>query len=178
MPSSPEETILSSARDLVRETLTKEAGLSGHSEKILTAVAYYIRATSLGRHLSMYDAEEMFSVADTPFRSCYKRMAEVLNITKVPFVKERSRNAYDIYAEILRNDGVHLNTLIRNVHVSYGETRKHVSFLIERGLLKRSVKGRSRTFSPTEKGLEYLALYDRLHALTARDGRERSPPSP
>ena len=164
---NPENDILTSAKELVHDALTKEPGLSGHSDKMLTAVAYFMRASSLGRHLSMYDVEEMFGVGDTPFRKCHKKMAGIVKVNSTPFVRERSRNAYDIYAEILKNEGSLLNTLIRNVHVSYGEVVKHITFLVDHGLIREVKDGISKGYFPTDKGRQYLELYGKLRALTS-----------
>ncbi len=150
---------------MIQDANAKDPLLSGRAPKTLTAVAYYIRASSLGRPLSMYDVESMFGVSDAPFRKCYKRMAVALGVTKSGYVHKRSRNAYDLYAEILKNQGNTITQLIGKTHVQYNELDKHLNTLVKRGLLAKSKIGAAKVYMWTDKGREYLESYDKLKSL-------------
>ncbi len=158
----PEEDILKSAKATYQSVIAKDAGLSGHTQRMLVAATYYVMASSMGRPISMYDAEEMFGVADYPFRQSVKRIAGLLNVKLEPYTKERSRNAYDIYALILQNEGKKLTTLIRNIHAKYSEMEKHLNFLLSHDLLREEKDGRAKLYFPTARGRQYLEAYRSL----------------
>ncbi len=157
-----DQDTLDEARAAAKSAEAMEPLLSGHRKKILEAVAYFIVAEKKGARMSMYDAEELFGVADAPFRQCYKLMAPLLGFSLVPYHRKRSRNAYDIYAEILRNEGENFNGCIRNIHLAYSELRKHLDFLTEHGLITARTGREKGIFSVTDRGRQYLEIYDML----------------
>ena len=163
----PEEDILKSANATYQSVIAKDAGLSGHTQRMLVAATYYVTASSMGRPISMYDAEEMFGVADYPFRQSVKKVAEMLKVKLEPHTKERSRNAYDIYALILQNQGKNLTSLIRSIHVKYSEIEKHLNLLVSHGLLREEKDGRTRLYFPTARGRQYLEAYRELREAIA-----------
>ena len=130
-----EEETLREANTTLAEAQGRDPRMSGRAEKTRLAVAYFIVSIKKGRKMSMYEAEELFDVSDAPFRRFYKSLSANLGFKVGRQSKERSRNAYDLYAEILSNEGETLTGLIRKIHVKTSELKKHISHLRERGLL-------------------------------------------
>jgi predicted transcriptional regulator len=158
-----DETTLRDARALLLEAQARDPGISGTSEKTKDAVAYYMVTAKNGAKVSMYEVEELFGVSDSPFRNFHKRLSAIVGSGTEGFRgRERSRNAYDLYAEILSNDGATLNALIRKIHVKTSELKKHINVLRNRGLLVSRKDKNSLHFFPTDRGAEYLEAYRRL----------------
>jgi predicted transcriptional regulator len=157
-----DQETLNEARAAAKNAEAVEPLLSGHRRKLLEAVAYFIVSEKKGVKMSMYDAEELFGVADTPFRRCYRLMAPLLGFSLEPYRRKRSRNAYDIYAEILQDEGESLTGYIRRIHLTHSELRKHLTFLREHGLITADADQGRETFSLTEKGRQYLEIYEKL----------------
>lgn len=158
------------ARDAVKSATVKEPLLAGRRSKVLEAVAYFIISHRDGVRMSMYDAEELFGVADTPFRKCFKLMAPVMAFSLKSYRRKRSRNAYDIYAELLHDEGENLTGYIRKVHLKYSELKKHLDLLTERGLIATNGDQRKKGFVVTERGKEYLEAYHRLASVLGNPG--------
>ena len=129
---------------------------------MLTAAAYLVKATELGQRLSLYEVADMFDISDLPLRKCYRLMESALGKKRSFARAERSRNAYDIYAEILQNEASGVRQLLRKIHISSRELSKHLSFLREHGLVMERSDGRSKSYFPTEKGHNYLEFYSKL----------------
>ena len=158
-----DESILRDARALLLEAGARDPGISGTSSKTKDAVAYYMVTARQGAKVSMYEVEELFGVSDSPFRNFHKRLSAILGSGNEGFRgKSRSRNAYDLYAEILSNDGATLTGLIRKIHVKTSELKKHINVLRSRGLLDIRNDQKSFHFYPTSRGTEYLEAYRKL----------------
>jgi predicted transcriptional regulator len=160
-----DESTLQDAKALLLEAQAKDPGISGTTGKTKDAVAYYIATVRRGAKISMYEVEELFGVSDTPFRKFHKAMSAVLGSDPEYRGKERSRNAYDLYAEILSSDGTTLTGLIRRIHVKTSELKKHIAHLQKSALLVRRKNENSILYFPTDKGKEYLEAYKRLKSI-------------
>ena len=153
------------AREAMRNAIIKEPLLSGRRSKVLEAVAYFIVSQREGIRMSMYEAEELFGVADTPFRKCYKLMAPVMGFSLESYRRKRSRNAYDLYAELLEDEGENVTGFIRRIHLKYSELKKHLDLLSERGLITTNGDQKRKAFVVTQRGKEYLEAYHRLASI-------------
>ena len=161
-----DESTLQEAKALLVEAQAKDPGISGTTGKTKDAVAYYIATVRKGAKISMYEVEELFGVSDTPFRKFHKVMSGILGSDEEEYHgKERSRNAYDLYAEILSNDGATLTGLIRKIHVKTSELKKHITHLKKSALLVSRKNENSTLYFPTDKGKEYLEAYRRLKSI-------------
>ncbi|MGA2035836.1 MAG: hypothetical protein ABSG68_26615, partial [Thermoguttaceae bacterium] len=127
MSGEPEQEILRQAEDLVREAEKKEPLLSNKTKKVQRASAYYIVGLRLGRPISLYLVANMFDVSLGALRRCYGVMGRTLGVTRTPYHAERTRNDYDIYAAILKNDGASTLELVRKVRISTKYLTKYVS---------------------------------------------------
>lgn len=160
-----DQETLDEAKAAAKNAEAMEPLLEGHRRKVLEAVAYFIVSEKKGVKMSMYDAEELFGVADSPFRQCCRLMAPLLEFSLEPYRRKRSRNAYDIYAEILQNEGENLTGYIRKIHLTYSELRKHLVFLREHGLITTRIDREREIFSVTDRGRQYLEVYGRLASI-------------
>ena len=163
MPGGPDQEVLRQAEGLAREAVEKEPLLLGRTRRMLNAAAYYIVATKLGGQVSIFDVAEMFDVSDEPLRKVRRLMASTLGIPRTAYyTAERTREGYDIYAEILKNDGANTRDLISKVHLSTKYLMKSLSFLLEKKLLVMRKDGNQKLYFPTERGYQYLEAYSRL----------------
>jgi predicted transcriptional regulator len=157
-----DKAVLADAEKRMTEAVAIDPSLNGHTRKVLTAAAYLLQASSIGQRISIYEAADMFDISDLPLRRCYREMAAALGFQRKFERAERTRNSYDIYAEIIRNEAVTMRDLLKKVHISTSELKKHLAFLKEHGLLSERVEGKSRLYFPTDKGHDYVEAYSKM----------------
>jgi predicted transcriptional regulator len=162
MSRAIDQAVLADAEKMIVRATEIDPTLKGHTRKVLTAAAYLIQASSLGQRLSLYEIADMFNISDVPLRPCYRAMALALGVQRKFERAVRTRNAYDIYDEIIRNEAVGVRDLVKKVHISTSELKKHLAFLKEHGLLSERVEGRSKLYFPTDKGHDYVEAYSKL----------------
>jgi predicted transcriptional regulator len=157
-----DQAVLAEAEKMIAKATAIDPALKAHSKKVLTAAAYLVQASSLGQKLSLYETADMFDISDVPLRRCYRQMATALGVQRKFERAVRTRNAYDIYDEIIRNEAVGVRDLVKKVHISTRELKKHLAFLKEHGLLSERVEGRSKLYFPTDRGHDYVEAYSKL----------------
>jgi len=74
------------------------------------------------------------------------------------------RNHVEIVAGILKTakGGVGKTEIMYRVNLSHMQAEKHIKFLIEKGLLKETKRGKRKILQISDKGLEYLRKYEEL----------------
>ena len=80
-------------------------------------------------------------------------------------MKYRDRN--EIIAQILKSTNgnkVRLTKIMYDVYLSHITTKEYLVLLIEKGLIEY-LNG-DRTFKTTEKGINFLSIYNRVQELT------------
>lgn len=162
MSRTIDHAILAEAEKMIAKATAVDPALKGHTMKVLTAAAYLIQASSLGQKLSLYETADMFSISDVPLRRCYRAMATALGVQRSFERAARTRNAYDIYNEIIRNEAVGVRDLVKKVHISTRELKKHLAFLKDHGLVSERAEGRSKLYFPTDRGHDYVEVYSKL----------------
>jgi predicted transcriptional regulator len=77
------------------------------------------------------------------------------------------RNHVEIIAGILETAkvGVGKTDVMYRVNLSHMQAEKHIKFLIEKGLLKETKRGRRNILQISDKGLEYLHKYEELNKM-------------
>jgi len=74
------------------------------------------------------------------------------------------RDHVEIVAGILEaaKAGVGKTDIMYRVNLSHIQAESHLIFLMEKGLLKETKRGKRKIFRTSDKGLEYLRKYDEL----------------
>ena len=87
---------------------------------------------------------------------------------------KKNRSRLDISAEILESaiDGKNKTMLMRNVNLSFHQTKDYLPFLLSCGLLEMGKDGKYR---PTEKGFNYLKSYRETKAYFQPKQAENQP---
>ncbi len=74
------------------------------------------------------------------------------------------RNHVEIVVSILETAkvGVGKTEIMYRVNLSHTQAEKHIKFLIEKGLLKETKRGKRKIIQISDKGLEYLRKFEEL----------------
>lgn len=81
----------------------------------------------------------------------------------------RKRSSPDIIATILEaaNGGIGKTRLLTKANLTSSQFRKYIDLLLEKGLLAESDRdGRHHSYKTTGLGLQYLALYNSIKAVS------------
>jgi len=158
----PDEHLLEKAKNLIERSKKIKPELTMRTSKVLQASAYYIVSVQEGKPLSICEVATMFGVCDMSVRNCLKIFGKSgLNTIKA----KRERNIYDLYAEIIENEGRSITKMLQNIHSSHSELKKHLLTLLEAGLIVKRIEGNRDIYFPTEKGRLYLKHYKRIKEL-------------
>lgn len=76
------------------------------------------------------------------------------------FLMARRRSTLEVYASMLKRTSVQPLSISRVIlieNLSHKEAKKHLDKLVASGMMQKVVNGRSKLYSTTSKGLEFVS---------------------